>query len=254
MKGGVPADWDEVVFGDRLDLEKYYELYERRLFAPFMHINDIAKKNNEFALVTVPGLGCGQFAGKFSGMLGNYLRDMLIVFLKKHSDLFSCIRVVYFDPYDECSNERIEIDHISFMVRPLLKDNKHKPQLCRPVDYEDEGDDFSRCSLFSLVAWDHVSWPGNDFYAGARFTDDGVKAAATDSMFRITGIEGGYDIERKVYLPPVGFETWENVVIENGIEIEVDGNLVVFLIFYFPSKFFLIFLEQSNSVLCFLNL
>ena len=36
--------------------------------------------------------------------------------------------------------------------------------------------------LFSVVAWDHVSWPGNDFYAGQRKTDDGVKAAATTAM------------------------------------------------------------------------
>ncbi len=226
MRGGKPADWDEVVSDNRLDLEKFYELYERRLFAPFMYINDVAKKNNELALVTVPGLGCGQFAGKFSGLLGSCLRDVLISFLKKHSELFSCIKVVYFDPYDECSDERIKIDHISFFTRPLLKGNQHKPQLCRPVEYEDECDDFSRCRLFSLVAWDHVSWPGNDFYAGTRATDDGVKAAATDSMFRITGVEGVYDFENFMYSPPIGFETWEDVVLGKGIEIE--GKLLVF--------------------------
>jgi len=40
--------------------------------------------------------------------------------------------------------------------------------------------------------WDHVSWPGNDFYGGSRSTDDGVKAAATDSMAALTGVEGRY--------------------------------------------------------------
>ena len=55
------------------------------------------------------------------------------------------------------------------------------------------GNDFNDMDLYIVVAWDHVSWPGNDFYIGARATDDGVKAAATDVMFKMTGIEGSYD-------------------------------------------------------------
>jgi hypothetical protein len=66
--------------------------------------------------------------------------------------------------------------------------------------------------LFSFVAWDHVSWPGNDFYLGSRVTDDGVKAAATNSMQIITGIEGFYDIAENCYLPPRTFDTWFKVV------------------------------------------
>jgi hypothetical protein len=57
-----------------------------------------------------------------------------------------------------------------------------------------------------------VSWPGNDFYAGARATDDGVKAAATDSMRAITGVEGHYDPRRFMYLPPAPHENWAEVV------------------------------------------
>ena len=204
-QGNKPADWDEVVSDSKLDLNGFFELYERRLFAPFVYINEVSKKNNEVALITVPGLGCGQFAGKFKGALGSCLRDVIVSFVKKYSDLFSLITVVYFDPYSECYNERIEIDHVTVLVRPLLRDNQDKPQLCKPVDYEDDGDDFSKCRLFSFVAWDHVSWPGNDFYIGTRFTDDGVKAAATDSMFRITGVEGFYDVKKNEYLPPVEF-------------------------------------------------
>ena len=65
----------------------------------------------------------------------------------------------------------------------------------------------SDCMLFSIVAWDHVSWPGNDFFAGSRCTDDGVKAAATNSMFALTGIEGHYDPDRGAYLPPPPYRT-----------------------------------------------
>lgn len=34
----------------------------------------------------------------------------------------------------------------------------------------------------SLVAWDHFSWPGNDWTIGSRISDDGVKGAATSAL------------------------------------------------------------------------
>ncbi|MFM1558534.1 MAG: hypothetical protein ACKJSK_04425 [Roseibacillus sp.] len=85
--------------------------------------------------------------------------------------------------------------------------------------YEERGDDFSGCTLSSIVAWDHVSWPGNDFFGGSRCTDDGVKAAATDSMAALTGVEGRYDFERGVYLPPAPYRTWEDVVKKNHLRL-----------------------------------
>ena len=57
------------------------------------------------------------------------------------------------------------------------------------------------CELYSMVAWDHVSRPGNDFFGGARATDDGVKAAATDSMRTLTGIAG--TSATSMILPPL---------------------------------------------------
>ena len=99
-------------------------------------------------------------------------------------------------PFSECSNAQLEIHGISLKVRPLLQGNLAKSQLCPPQAYAEVGDDFTGCLLFSMVAWDHVSWPGNDFFAGSRCTDDGVKAAATNSMAVLTGIEGRYDAER----------------------------------------------------------
>ena len=94
-----------------------------------------------------------------------------------------------------------------------------KSQLCPPSDYAEDGDDFSDCILFSVVAWDHVSWPGNDYFGGSRCTDDGVKAAATDSMAVLTGIEGHYDPHRGAYLPPAPYRTWDEVVRQNGLRL-----------------------------------
>jgi hypothetical protein len=112
-------------------------------------------------------------------------------------------------------------------VRPLLKGNANKPQLCLPQTYAEAGDDFTNLELFSFVAWDHVSWPGNDFYIGARSTDDGVKAAATNVMAVMTGVEGKYDSLANKYLPPAGYATWEEVVRNNKIQLEIANNLTV---------------------------
>lgn len=216
-RGDTPADWKEATAADGLlSKDGYYNLYRRRLLPVLRYINHRAAKPRS-AFVTVPGLGCGQFAGPFRGQLGAHLQAVLQRLLTEHGASFPNLMAVYFDPYSECENVRHEIHGISFLVRPLrLPENEGKSQLCRPVAYEQRGDDFSGCDLFSLVAWDHVSWPGNDFFGGSRATDDGVKAAATNSMSVLTGVDGQYDPGHGKYQPPPPYRSWEAVV-EDGI-------------------------------------
>ena len=137
------------------------------------------------------------------------------------------IRALYYDPFNECANERHDFDGFSLRVRPLTRGNHDRPQLCPPQAYAEEGEDFSACRLYSLVAWDPVSWPGNDFWGGARATDDGVKAAATDVMRVLTGIEGRYDPHLQGYQPPPPYRTWEQLVRNQGLRLRVAGNLRV---------------------------
>lgn len=234
----IPADWKEVTKDEQINPESYYQLYERRLLPAFMYANDVMKTQSKMGLITIPGLGCGQFAGRFRGQLGTHLKVALTKFLEKHGAKLSNIKAVYYDPYRECSNERFEIAGINFLVRPLTQGNEGKSQLCHPRDYEEEGDDFSDCELFSVVAWDHVSWPGNDFYLGSRATDDGVKAAATSVMAVMTGIEGQYDTRVNQYNPPSKYRCWEEVISPRGlgaanvkdtVELEVKDNLTIFM-------------------------
>jgi len=226
-RGHTPADWEVVVAGNQIDQQAYYRLYEKRLLPLFLHANRVSAESGKPAFITIPGLGCGQFAGPFRGSLGTKLKDVLIRFLENYRDRFPNIRAVYYDPYHECENERFEIGQISFYVRPLTKGNEDKPQLCPPNMYAEDNDDFRDCELFSFVAWDHVSWPGNDFYGGSRATDDGVKAAATNSMAVLTGIEGRYDCKTNCYAPLEGYATWGDVVHDNQIKIRVQDNLSV---------------------------
>lgn len=216
-QGHTPADWNESTTPDgQLSTEGYYNLYRRRLLPVFRYINDHASRPRS-GFVTVPGLGCGQFAGPFQGQLGGRLQAVLQRLLTEHGTSFPNLKAIYFDPYSECENARREIHGISFMVRPLrAPGNGAKSQLCRPVAYEEPGDDFSDCVLYSIVAWDHVSWPGNDFFVGSRATDDGVKAAATSSMSVLTGLVGEYDAASGRYQPPQPYSSW-GVVVDDAI-------------------------------------
>jgi hypothetical protein len=214
---GKPADWDAVIDDDgRIDPPAYDALYDRRLLPGFLWIEAQAKALGQLALVTLPGLGCGQFAGSFRGRLGAELERALCRFLERHGEKFPNIRTVIYDPYSECRPNRSTQGGIDFRVRPLTMGGK--PQLSRPQVHAENGEDLAGCRLFSFVAWDHVSWPGNDFFGGTRCTDDGVKAAATNSMAVVTAVAGRYSWERTAYLPPEPCSTWGELVRARGIE------------------------------------
>ncbi len=228
---GSPADGD-VAPGGRIDPVRYEALYERRLLPLLQYASAVSVAAGRKALVTVPGLGCGQFAGPFRGRLGPFLRDALAGILKRHAKSLPGIRAVRLDPYDECGNEDRRLGRIAFRVRPLAVNERKGtglglPQLLPPRDYQEPGDDFSDCDLFSVVAWDHVSWPGNDYWAGARATDDGVKAAATDAMFALSGFRGRYDPDTCGYLPPPGVRAWEDLVREHRLVLRAVDNVTV---------------------------
>jgi hypothetical protein len=216
--GSIPADWPEVVNHDGdISLEGLLGLYRRRLVPVFSHINAFAAEERS-ALITVPGLGCGLFAGPFRGALGPMLEQVLKRILQEYGQQWSNIRAIHFDPYSQCGNTREIINGKLLQVRPSkVSGNQPIPQLCRPETYATAEDDFTACNLYSLVAWDHVSWPGHDFYIGSLCNDDGVKAAATDAMATITGVSGSYDVQHTEYRPPAPYRDW-NAVVPDRIE------------------------------------
>jgi len=226
--GNAPADWEEVTVDDQISYEAFYDLYERRILPCLLYANDIAFSRGVKTIVTIPGLGCGQFAGKFKGQLGTKLKQVLHDLLTKYATQLPSICAIYFDPFDECENERIEVSHISLLVRPLLKGNEGKGQLCSPGNYGDRKEEFNDCFLTSLVAWDHVSWPGNDFYIGSRATDDGVKAAATNTMEIMTLYAGKYCVDANCYQPPNGYYNWGDVVTRNAISLVCNTNSKIY--------------------------
>jgi hypothetical protein len=223
--GGMP-DLAEVAPRGVVDQAAYDALYARRLRPVFAFIQAQATSRGRRAVVTVPGLGCGQFAGRFRGTLGPALQTALERLLHDIAPEIERIATVVYDPYDECADHATTFAATRFRVRPLRRSANPHPQLCRPADYAEDGEDAGDCDLYSLVAWDQVSWPGNDFYAGARATDDGVKAAATSSMLAITGVEGRYDPRRAMYQPPEPYRNWGDCVRSKGLTLALGDPFV----------------------------
>ena len=223
----TPADWRSVTVKGEFNRDKYYDLYERRLLPAFKYINKCAIERGRPAFISIPGIGCGQFAGPFHGQMGSLFQAVLVRFLDFHGDRFHAVKAVYYDPYNESVNFNRKINGVEFIVRPLI-DNLGKSQLCQPVVLgEDSDGDYEDCELYSFVAWDHVSWPGNDYYLGSRFTDDGVKAAATNTMQIMTGIEGQYCADKKMYSPPSSYRNWYEVVTRNNLKIVSENNCFI---------------------------
>ncbi|MCC5888648.1 MAG: hypothetical protein JJT88_19600 [Gammaproteobacteria bacterium] len=219
--GLVAPDLNEISQDGTLNQAALNALYARRLRPVFTYIQDRAKARQRPALVTLPGLGCGQFAGRYRGQMGHRLRLALEQLLSELSPQQPTIQTVIFDPYDEGEDDAVDFGATRFRVRPLLRSSHPKPQLCPPRAYEEAGEDFADCELYSLVAWDQVSWPGNDFYIGSRATDDGVKAAATNVMTAMTGVAGRYDPSVNKYQPPEPYRNWEACVLGKQLALQL---------------------------------
>ena len=221
-QGGMPADWAEVHRDEVFHLESFTALYRRRLGPVLKWVNGQAVKSGRPALITIPGMGCGQFAGVYRGRLGAILETSLAQILEAEQANLPNIKAVWFDPYQECQAARRKIGSLEFITNPLSSDVFPRPQLSEPKRFG-----FDDCELYSFVAWDHVSWPGNDYYLGSRATDDGVKAAATDVMKAMTGLHGEYHKPSAKYLAPDDYSRWNDVVLNNQIRLKAADRLYI---------------------------
>ena len=216
------VDYEEVTSNGSLNENAYFELYERRLLPLFRFANDESKAKNINAVVTIPGIGCGQFAGTYNGSKESLIDDfdqVLKRLLEKYADQLPNISLVYFGQFsilDFC--EKNDIGHIKYR-RVSSASNNYKNLLDEPTSYSIDGENYTNHLLFAFVAWDHVSYPGNDFFAMERATDDGVKAAATSSMTSLLGVDGTYDKSDYKYKPAGSYNQF------NWLEIALKQEL-----------------------------
>lgn len=58
-------DINEICVNGIFDKDAYYHMIERRLLPGLLNVNASADQKNEKLFITLPGIGCGAFAGAF---------------------------------------------------------------------------------------------------------------------------------------------------------------------------------------------
>lgn len=174
----------------------YNDRYNSRLYNTFVSINS---DNENTHTVTMPALGCGCFANvDLRKHIKSNFKAMILNFFSSHT--FLNIQSVFVDLYDE--SDKFEMYRFENM-NVVFHNSKYSK--IGQFDFVDN----SASMKHSIVAWDMVSYPGNDFWTNHRQTDDGVKAAATNVMSKMTGCEGYYDRKKFKYLPK-DYRLWQD--------------------------------------------
>ncbi|OAJ34940.1 hypothetical protein [Piscirickettsia salmonis] len=226
--GVMTPDMEECIVDGSIDQEKYYQLIERRFLPYFAEVNERAGREGRDAFMPIPGVGCGEFAGKFKEEIHARFQHALQELLRQHGDKFPHIKAVYYDSFDKCEPRDEQINGIMFHTVPLMHPRSHnpQPQLCHPGDYVDGR--YAGCNSHPVVAWDGYSMPCNEMFANLRQTDDGVKGAATNAMWVMSGLVGEYDRQSFKYLPTGRNQgkIWEACFKESNIHLSMAGAKV----------------------------
>lgn len=200
------CDQEEVCENGYLNKEKLKKYFEARLLPLLLQANQDA--GTQGGLVTIPGLGAGAFAGgkKFpdgrhiTSQLGNIYREIIA----ENKDRLKNIKGIIYDKFDLPVSEPIVIpdSNIKFIEEACSNDNGKQRigpgQLALPEEHDK---DFKECKVYTVVAGDHVAFPGNDMYINSCRTHEGGVGARTNLLGVITGIEGEYIEQKAKFLP-----------------------------------------------------
>ncbi|MDB2592830.1 hypothetical protein N9Y17_03920, partial [Gammaproteobacteria bacterium] len=222
-------DEDEVTTKDengnkQLNQEKFTAFYEKRLLPVLSYINENSTKEHP-AFVTIPGLGEGRFGGIYGSdgkkIVGEFLQTALEQILEKHGQKYPNIKGIYYSPEKPKQAGTKNINGCNFIVSNGFWKADAIQLLSKPETF---GKQYKDCTLFKLGAWDHYSYPGNDFFINSRHTDDAVSAAATNSMQVLFDIEGKYVWPK--FLPKDNSNTQWKEKFEDQ-EIELTGEPII---------------------------
>jgi hypothetical protein len=202
---------------DRFQEEKFIEIMKARLLPIFVNINKQQVPGGAF--ITLPGISCGVFGGHFGGNETKQIPRALTKVIRQilAENTFSHIKGVVYDAFSTGSlgvaEGHEEVNGVSFVKQELKRNDTPGAQQDRPKypgaqqDRPQQlahpsafGERFKDCTLFSLVAADALSKPGNDLNAGSRATDEGNKHGATNAFSVFTGAEGEYSKEHLCYI------------------------------------------------------
>ncbi|RAP37340.1 hypothetical protein B1207_03970 [Legionella quinlivanii] len=227
-----------------INQDKYNEVYMERLEIMFAQANELGKQEGRKALVTIPGIGNGVFAGAFAGRTIPNLQEAITATLKAHPE-WEHIGCVWLDGWKSDVVADVNVGNTLLRVRNSGGENGDKKlysgqpfsdlgQLSKAEEFAESAAEheqfkgYCRCKIF---AWDPFSYEGNDWVKGDRITDEGC-IAATDAHAIMSGIEGSYKTvpgnKREKAFQPEGFETWDAAFTENNLKQSIADRLFVY--------------------------
>ena len=211
LKEGLP-DYKNLVKNGNLQYHEYYEDIREKWLPELLKFNASVGQAGKKGIAFIPGIGCGEYAGEFRGIMGIFLNQAIIDILQNYNKILTNIIGVVFDPFDECEGHCEEIGHIKYCVAPSAKEHPQplkaldgKVMVLAPLSSTKERIDFFRTLypgiqleedkivLLTKNPGDLIAGIGCDVVAGHKVTGDGRNVGDTDAMAVHTGEEGVYD-------------------------------------------------------------
>ena len=195
-----------------LKVEKYEQAIEDRILPVLRHFNDSCRDLEKKAFVTLPGLGCGYFAG---GQAAQSLVSMAFIkalgnILEKHSADLSSISGVCFDDFG--GNYKAapkKYGSIDFIIGKGHQEGRIA-QLMDPAEYGYKGS-----VLCNIAAWDHMAKEGNEGNRAEcidRQSDDPAKAKASNFLIQLYGLKEGEHYD-KDYLEETNGKKYAGIIL-----------------------------------------
>ncbi|MES2211587.1 MAG: hypothetical protein V4490_00355 [Pseudomonadota bacterium] len=255
--GEAPPDRASVVSfgheGAEINQSAYTQMIEERLLPVLRRTNAESSEVNK-AIVQLPVLGSGQFAGEFAGKrIINSFFTALSSVLERHAKSLPNISAVVLDTYDTLpdlddsftvengsGDHKKQIHDITYSVCATVG---NRPKLSKPSRYvEDLGLSDGSYTLFTIASSSPLACPNSQYWKGDRFTDESTVGASTDACRALTQVEGIYKDETVVhtahgrgtitwnefrYCPPEGYKTWGKLCEENDIRLRATYQNII---------------------------
>jgi hypothetical protein len=197
LLAGCGADRERVLDEDgSFNQHKYDQFLEENLLPSLVYASHHAGETG--AVVTMPVLGGGQFAGNHAKEITANFPEAIERLIEKHHEKLTNIKAVIITgvgPYKYIASIPIRMTKTPVGLYPAQFDAS-----------------YHAFKTYTCVAADHVSFPGNDGYTLSCTTHEGGTCTRTNVYTHITGVKGR--MKGSIYMPQ-GVRNWQTVCEDN---------------------------------------
>ena len=228
-------DAKDIITQRVLNTGSYNDLIEERVLPALLNINAMAKKEDKKAVIGMPGLGCGHFAPhNLQSEIPQHFYEAIEAIIDNHGQSLTHIGRIEFSTLSTESETSI--------ANIQLHQGQNFPGLNIPPGKGEMS--------FRIVAWDPLSWPGNEYYTGSqRSSDDPVSILSTNVLQILTEQAGIYNNEVCRFQMADGSEYYDNADVLKKIGEISTGISNANVVIYDLENLQQVVKEQSKSVI-----